>query len=62
MVCAQRIDGYQNDGIRPGCQRETPEGPERTSEQPPHEPRCSQHQNWNRKAKLMTRELEDPLR
>ena len=47
---------------RPGCQRETREGPEDTSEEPPHEPRRSRHQNWNRKAKLMTRELEDPLR
>src|SRR6266700_8217996 len=64
VVRAQRIDGYQNDGRGPACQSEARESTQNTKDEP--SPKTSNrtlsnpaNQNWNRKAKLITLEVED---
>ena len=45
-----------------GCQREAGEGSQNTNRSLPRSRASPKHQNWNRKAKLMTLDVEDPLR
>ena len=59
MIRTERIDRYENYGPRGrDCENEAGEGTKEKQEPSPN----SRHQNVNRKAKLMTLAVEDPLK
>jgi hypothetical protein len=63
MIGAQGIDGDQNYGrCSPGCQGKRGKGPQNTNEDLLPKPPNSFCQNWKRKEKFMTLEVEDPLK
>jgi hypothetical protein len=59
VVRTQSVDGYQDDGCGMAG---TGESSQKAKQQPFPESSKATSQNWNRNEKLMTLELEDPLR
>ena len=63
VICAQRIYGYQNyRRCFTRCQRKADKGPQDTNEDLSLKPPNRRYQNCKRNAKLITLDVEEPLR
>ena len=63
VICAEGIDGYQNDRRNAlGGQSGAGKAPQDTNEDLWPKPPNPNNQNWSRKEKLITLEVEDPLK
>jgi hypothetical protein len=62
VICAQGIDGYQNHRNALGCESGAGKDPQDTNEELSPKPPNSNNQNCSRKEKLITLEVEDPLK